>query len=217
MNVNPSASGAFGSENPAPLGRRGQNKLAKEDAIRTAAKRLFADKGYEATTLREIAKAAGVGFGTVFEYSKDKSGLLAMIFVEQLNSLPPLFDGNTPDMSLEDELIKGLGHLYAFWATVPNLSRHVLQQMEFYASNPYMESIVLRRQEARSELADWIARGQAEGRIAADADAARAAATLFAIYTSAVREWAATAPGDVEQGLERLRALVELPLKALRP
>ena len=195
-------------------GRRARNKLAKEAAIRAAAKQLFIEKGFHATTLREIAQVAGVGFGTVFAYSTDKAGLLAMVFVEQLKTLPPLF-GKSGGTSLEDELIAGLGHLYAFWATIPELSRHVLQQMEFYSGNPYMESIVRRRADARGELAIWLKRLADEGRVRRDVDPVAAADTLFAIYTSAVREWATTAPGDVPGGLARLRALTALPLRAL--
>ena len=201
---------------PPAGGRRARNKIAKERAIRAAAKRLFIEKGFQATTLREIAQAAGVGFGTVFAYSTDKAGLLAMVFVEQLGTLPPLF-GPVEGLSLEDELIAGLGHLYAFWATIPALSPHVLQQMEFYSGNPYMESIIRRRADARGELAGWVRRMAEAGLARSDVDAAAAADTLFAIYTSAVREWASTTPGDVAAGLSRLRMLVALPLRALAP
>jgi Bacterial regulatory proteins, tetR family len=38
-----------------------ETKLAKEKAIRAGAKRRL-DRGYDATRLREIVKAAGVGF-----------------------------------------------------------------------------------------------------------------------------------------------------------
>ena len=199
---------------PQSGGRRERNKLAKEQAIRAAAKRLFIEKGFQATTLREIAQAAGVGFGTVFAYSTDKAGLLAMVFVEQLRTLPPLF-AITPGASLDDELIAGLGHLYAFWATIPELSRHVIQQMEFYSGNPYMESIVRRRMDARGELVAWLQRMIDEGRIRRDVDAQPAADTLFAIYTSAVREWASSDPTSIAPGLSRLRALTALPLRAL--
>ena len=54
--------------------------------------RLFIELGYEATTLRQVAEAADVGFGTVFAYAADKAGLLAMVFVERLKALPPLFE-----------------------------------------------------------------------------------------------------------------------------
>lgn len=197
-----------------PPGRRERNKALKERRIREAARNVFTAKGYEATTLREVAKTADVGFGTVFSYAQDKAGLLAMVYVQELKALPPLFDGKTRD-TLLDELIAALAHLYRFWSTIPALSSHVLQQMEFFAGNPHMDIIVARRQQARSELADWLVQSQADGRIHADVDPGLAADTLFAIYTSAIREWSALYPNSVEAGLERLRALMALAIRGL--
>lgn len=198
-----------------PLGLRERKKAEKERLIREAARDLFLQNGYEATTLREIARKADVGFGTVFSYAQDKPGLLAMIFVEELKALPPLFPNRGGEGDILDELVEGLGNLYAFWARIPSLSSLVLQQMEFYGSNPHMEQIVARRQAARRELADWLGRLSGAGRIDPDIDTELAAETLFAVYTSAVREWSATAPADVESGRKRLKKLMHLPVRAL--
>ncbi|HKR91751.1 TetR/AcrR family transcriptional regulator [Novosphingobium sp.] len=196
------------------LGLRERNKLAKERAIRVAAHELFIKNGYEGTTLRQIAESADVGFGTVLAYSKDKAGLLAMIFVEQLRSLPPLFADIDEAASLEDMLVEGLGRLYSFWARIPALSSHVLQQMEFYVGNPHMNRILARRNEARTELTHWVERMQRAGRISSAIDAGSAAASLFAIYTAAVREWAASGE-DIASGIAKLRDLLALPLLGL--
>ena len=48
------------------LGQRERNKRDKLRRIKAAAWELFLDKGYDATTTREIAVKAGVGLGTVF-------------------------------------------------------------------------------------------------------------------------------------------------------
>jgi AcrR family transcriptional regulator len=206
------------SPSPVTVGLRERNKLAKERHIREAARRLFSEKGYEATTLREVAAEADVGFGTVASYSTDKAGLLAMVYVEELKALPPLFlksDGSDDD--LLGALIKGLAQLYQFWAKVPWLSRYVLQQMEFYRTNPHMDVIIERRREARLELSRWIEAQQQAGKIRMDVDVAQATDTLFAVYASAVREWSTVSPDDVRAGLTRLRWLMELPIKALLP
>ncbi|HEX7783046.1 MAG TPA: helix-turn-helix domain-containing protein [Sphingobium sp.] len=194
---------------------RERNKTRKETAIREAARRLFVERGYQATTLREVAEEADVGFGTVSAYAADKSGLLAMVFVEELKSLPALFARTSQSKDPLDELLVGLGKLYAFWGKIPALSQHVLQQMEFFAGNPHMDLIVARRSHSRLELTEWIKRLQDEGKIIADADPEDAADTLFAIYTSAVREWSATTPTEVAVGVKRLRRLMKLPMAAL--
>ena len=183
--------------------------------IREAARDLFVAKGFAATTLREVAERADVGFGTVFAYANDKAGLLAMVFVEELKALPPLFPPARRRRAVRDELVDGLSHLYTFWAGIPSLSKQVLQQMEFYADNPHLDIIVARRRHARHELAAWLGRLQGDARIAADIDIEQAADMLFAVYTSAIREWSVATPGDVPAGRKRLRHLMALPVRAL--
>jgi AcrR family transcriptional regulator len=58
------------------IGRREANKRATREAVLEAARRLFADKGYEATSIREIAEDAGVGERTFYRYFDGKEALL---------------------------------------------------------------------------------------------------------------------------------------------
>ena len=52
------------------------NRLAKQKALISAATTLFARRGYEATTTREIAARAGCAEGLIHRYFGGKSGLL---------------------------------------------------------------------------------------------------------------------------------------------
>ncbi|WP_109107008.1 TetR/AcrR family transcriptional regulator [Azospirillum sp. TSO35-2] len=198
-----------------PMGLRERKKLEKDHLIRQAARRLFVEKGFDETTLREVAREADVGFGTVFAYATDKTGLLAMVYVDELRSMPPLFDRVAPDLPLADQIVAAFGMLYIFWSRHPQLSKLVLQQLEFYGDNPHVELIVERRAQTKGELAMWLAAQQSAGRIAADVDVVTAADTLFAIYTSCIREWIVTAPGDPQKGLDQLRRLIALPVTAI--
>lgn len=60
-----------------PPGRREANKQATRAALREAAARLFAEQGYEATTVAQIASAARVGERTFYRYFDGKDDLLA--------------------------------------------------------------------------------------------------------------------------------------------
>jgi AcrR family transcriptional regulator len=62
---------------PAPRGRREASKDAVRAGLRDAARGLFATRGYEATTVREIARAAQVTERTFYRYFDGKEGLLA--------------------------------------------------------------------------------------------------------------------------------------------
>lgn len=197
-----------------PLGLRERNKLEKAEVIRQAARKLFTQKGYENTTLREIARVADVGFGTVFSYATDKAGLLAMLYVEDLEHLPPIFEDLTARPILE-QLTDAFAKLYLFWARSPALSRIVLPQMEFYNSNPFTEAILVRRAQLKTDLGKWLKRAQEKNRIAPNIDTDDAAAALFAVYTSCLREWITSEPLDVKKGRGRLRTLLAFPVRAI--
>lgn len=200
---------------PEKLSLRERNKLNKAQLIRDAARRLFFEKGYEATTLREVAQLADVGFGTVSAYATDKAGLLAMLFVDDLEHLPPLFAKAASKASLMETLVDAFVRLYEFWARSPELSRIVLPQMEFYNSNPFTEQILRRRQQLQSDLTSWLTTCQQASRIDADVDTAQAAATLFSIYTSALRDWIISEPLDLPAGRARLLYLLAIPVRAI--
>ena len=66
------------------LGLREQHKLDKRQRIRSAVRELFSRHGYETATLRQIAKRAHVGLGTLFNYAQDKRDLVFLMFNEEL-------------------------------------------------------------------------------------------------------------------------------------
>jgi AcrR family transcriptional regulator len=66
-----------------PVGRREASKRETHAAIVSAAQRLVSERGYDHTTVREIADAAGVTERTFYRYFGDKEGLIA----EQLTAL----------------------------------------------------------------------------------------------------------------------------------
>jgi TetR/AcrR family transcriptional regulator, regulator of cefoperazone and chloramphenicol sensitivity len=62
----------------APPNRK-HDRAGKQKAMMRAALHLFATKGYEATTTREIAAAAGCAEGLIHRYFKGKAGLLSAL------------------------------------------------------------------------------------------------------------------------------------------
>ena len=68
-------------------GKREQNKKKTRKAILEAAVRLFGEKGFEATSIDELAQAAGIGKGTVYTYFKTKNDILIAYCEDGLDNL----------------------------------------------------------------------------------------------------------------------------------
>jgi AcrR family transcriptional regulator len=77
---------------------------------------LFAERGYEATTTREIAEAAEIASGTLFNYFPTKEGILASLASEAIREAlaaaePGGLGGNTLDEDLFAIIALGLRKL----------------------------------------------------------------------------------------------------------
>jgi AcrR family transcriptional regulator len=66
---------------PSHTPTRSDGALARRRLLE-AALQLFADKGYQKTSTREIADAAGVNLGSISYYFGDKPGLYRAVFCE---------------------------------------------------------------------------------------------------------------------------------------
>jgi AcrR family transcriptional regulator len=81
------------------VGRREAHKQATRQALQQAADRLFAERGYAATTVRDIAEVAGVTERTFFRYFGGKEEL---IFEDALGWLPILLEAIRARPARED-------------------------------------------------------------------------------------------------------------------
>src|SRR5437868_14795632 len=70
--------------------KKGRGKRAngdKRERILDAATKVFAKKGFYATRVSEVAKAAGVADGTIYLYFKSKDELLVSLFEDRVEKL----------------------------------------------------------------------------------------------------------------------------------
>jgi AcrR family transcriptional regulator len=71
-----------------------QNQILREESrtkILTAALHLFADNGYESTSVKQIAAAAGVAQGLLYSHFDGKEGLLRAIFTQSIHDVQASF------------------------------------------------------------------------------------------------------------------------------
>ena len=90
-----------------PSAQRKRDRAGKQQALLQAALQLFASKGYEATTTREIAAVAGCAEGLIHRYFDGKAGLLRALAedhaVEALGDSGPQL---RPAAKFEDEFVR---------------------------------------------------------------------------------------------------------------
>ena len=69
------------------LNRRQAAKVRTRQTVLDAARTLFAERGYDAATIRDIAKGAGMSTGAVFANFQDKAELFEAVFSEEMEGL----------------------------------------------------------------------------------------------------------------------------------
>ena len=80
-------------------------KIATAQRILESATRLFTTAGWENTTTREIATAAGIATGTLFNYFQCKEAIAAKLISDALEEARQEFEGRPGESeSLEEEL-----------------------------------------------------------------------------------------------------------------
>jgi len=86
--------------------KRTRDRTGKKQALVSAALELFAVKGYERTTTREIASEAGCAEGLIHRYFKGKAGLLATLIEQRISKDSDSSVHIHPLPKLEDEFVQ---------------------------------------------------------------------------------------------------------------
>ena len=157
----------------AQLGLRERNKLDKLRRIKAAARELFVAKGFDDTTVREIATRADVGMGTVFLYADNKRDLLFLIANDELEDITEkAIAGFRPDTAVLTNLMRAFRPHYEFFGEQPELSRFKLREMMFYDSGKQAKRFQATRERLAGLLTSIIAAGQERSTIKRSEDAA---------------------------------------------
>jgi AcrR family transcriptional regulator len=82
---------------------RSQDYDSIKQAILLAAAKLFAERSFEATSINEIAEAAGLSKAGIYHYFDSKTDILRTMLIEHLESVSEIVDTalNTSDAPRE--------------------------------------------------------------------------------------------------------------------
>jgi AcrR family transcriptional regulator len=203
---------------PLELGLREQNKLEKRQRIRAAARELFSKRGYDSATLRQIARRAHVGLGTLFNYAQDKRDLVFLIFNEELAAVTDeALRAAESHHSLVDQLVDIYKPHYEYFSKNPALSRILLKELTFYSEGKQAATFQGIRARLIAGIEKAVLIAQQQRRIRSKEEAAIVARQIFFISSGAIRWWIASLRPDPRRGLAELKRLLELQIYGLRP
>jgi len=145
-------------------------RLEKRSLIQAAAIKLFATHGYHGSRVSEIAREAGIAYGLVYHYFKNKEEILATIFEERwsgfLEEVEAIARGTT---STEDRLVSVAALILNAYRARPDWVKVLV--LEIQRSSRFAEP---RQIEAVGRLFDAVAQilrsGQERGEVRRELD-----------------------------------------------
>jgi AcrR family transcriptional regulator len=108
----------------------GVNEREARGKILIAAEGLFAERGFEATTVRDIAAVVGVNLAMIHYYFGNKEGLYRAIFEEKLAEIQRIFaTASSDDGSCRERLERFIRAYAHYLCTHTNLARIIQREM----------------------------------------------------------------------------------------
>jgi TetR/AcrR family transcriptional regulator, cholesterol catabolism regulator len=174
---------------PEPLPRRERERQAKRRRIARAAAELFHAHGFDATTTEQIAERADVAKGTLFLYAKTKARLLLLVYEAEIeDAVADALRDLQPDAPIVEALVVLFSRFYKMYERDIALARRFAQELVLTAPDETGQ-VISTTAAFLARLAELIRGWQGQGRVAADVDAALAARTTFALYSSTLLGW----------------------------
>ena len=171
-----------GSTPAAPPARQSQKEATRQRVI-AAARELFDTHGYEGTTIREIARHAGVAVGSVFTTFASKGEILSEVMATRLDGLYAELDRVMPHVrgATVDRLRTMFAVHFEFEARHVRLFlSHIAAAYDFTqspATRPYG-----RNQRFQQVIREILQQGIERGEVRADLDFQEAVDLMMAAY-----------------------------------
>lgn len=200
---------------PAHISLRERNRRDKLERILAAGRDLFARDGFDATTTRDLARAAGIGTGTLFLYFPEKRDLLLHLFKQEIE---PVHRAATaalhPDLPLLEAALHVFRGLYDHYARDLQLSRVFLSELAFLDPERRADLASFTR-DFIAALADLVARERERRALRRDVDPQAVARTMFRLYYAVLIEWVGGLLASPAAAERELRTSLEQLLRGL--
>lgn len=140
---------------PDALGLRERKKLRTRRTIAVAAMRLFAESGYEETTIADIAKAADVSPRTFFSYFPSKEDVVFAEMDERMAEIRDKLDQRPPGETPLETIRRGIVELMG--ALASEHGDYGAVQVRLVLERPALQARALQRMhEVQEEIAERV-------------------------------------------------------------
>jgi AcrR family transcriptional regulator len=199
-------------EGEAPrLNRRQAAKVRTRQKVLDAARTLFAERGYEPATIRDIAKGAGMSTGAVFANFQDKAELFEAVLSEDMLKLAEtLKTAAAAETTLRARLLGALSAGY-------HSSLELLPLVQAVVARSWFQPVAaeMRTREAITPLisvvTDALQAGVREGELSQDADVRLLSELIYGAWLSNYRS-AAYDGWTIEQLTTRIGKQIDVIL-----
>lgn len=196
-----------------PEGLRERNKRAKEARLRDAASALFRARGFEGTTIRDVAERAALGVGTVYAYVSDKTALLELISRDDLARTEERAFATLPTSDLHAQLRHVFRCIYEHHAQDPELARVIIKELAF-ARDATAPERAARFGAFLLRLAGLVDAARARGEVSATLDSTLVVQAVFGLHFALLITWLA---GGLPEPLPAFEQQLALLFRGLRP
>lgn len=167
---------------------RKEQKIETRARILEVARAELERVGYDATNIREVARAAGVAAGTVLLHFHDKADLLHAALFDDLEATARAATKKAKHRSLEADLVAVATSFFAYYEKRPALSRALLRE-SLFAASPWAERFAAQVGGVHRHVAELAMRAKERGELDPEVDLELFGATFFSFYYFALLAW----------------------------
>jgi AcrR family transcriptional regulator len=197
------------------IGRRARRKTETLHRIERAGWKLFKTRGYEATSTREIADAADIAAGTLFNYFPEKRSLLIHLMQRYVDRVATEAFETLRSSTLEQDLIHVFDSLTDAYARERRLSRVFVKELLFTDGDGRAGSAAWTF-ELVQRIADVVRSAQRRGELDPSIEPMEVAQQVFSAHYFGLVTWLGGTIPSRDAQEEQFRALLRLLLRGLR-
>ncbi len=182
-----------------------------------ASRRLFAARGYEKTSVADLAAAAGVGKGTIYSYFSTKEEIFLALSREQLvQQNMTIAQSETGVASVCEKMMAVFGGTFSFMEKEKEFGR-LLMRESFFPEEKNLEQSRQVEELYIEMLIPILKQAQNQGELRSDLDLLLVIGHFYGLFLITISAWFSRRLTTKEAFFTTLQQLIELAMHGLAP